>query len=68
MSKLQQLLDEKWPMHENDRQDSFWKKIALRDAFTQGYNAAKAEINEEADKRQAPYYLNSRKPIDDTKF
>ena len=66
MNKLQELLDARWPMLETDG-DAHWKKAALRDAFTQGYNAAKKEMMEESEKRQALAYLNSRKPIDDTK-
>jgi hypothetical protein len=46
MDNLQKLLDERWPMHETGHQDSFWKKSALRDAFTQGYNAAKEEAKQ----------------------
>jgi ribosomal protein L7/L12 len=49
MPKLQELLDEKWPLRETDQQDSFWKKSALRDAFAQGYNAGVSSLREAND-------------------
>ena len=43
MSKLQELLDEKLPMLADMSQSDLQHRIWLRQAFTEGYNAAKDE-------------------------
>jgi hypothetical protein len=44
MSKLQQLLDEKWPLADDDTPTARTVKLINREAFTEGYNAAMDEI------------------------
>lgn len=53
MDNLTQLLDERWPLNgATDKEDAFWKKSALRDAFKEGYNARIAEEKKMADNIQ----------------
>jgi len=55
MSKLQQLLDERWPLTE----DISWAKSAqwefYRDIFSQGYNSRIAEEKEQSESEDTLY-------------
>lgn len=66
MDNLQRLLDEKWPMKEYISDSDHDTMAMFRKIFTEGYNAGYAELQESYE-RQAKQYLNSLKPIDDTK-
>ena len=46
MSKLQQLLDEKWPVPAGLPANAYTHTTALREAFTEGYNAGMEKVKE----------------------
>ena len=43
MSRLEQLLDDKWPIEQDETPTALTIKRINRTAFTEGYNAAKEE-------------------------
>lgn len=47
MDRLQQLLDERWPLNNNLASGDFINRTAIRGAFTEGYNARIAEEKED---------------------